>query len=118
MVAAILDLNDDRIIEQGSRWEMGLRYPGDVTGASIRAEIRKHHQGELIATIRSLPAQFDEETNQTAFLLFLNAGLTEKIPVPPAGEFWLYDLLIYLPGQEPRRLLKGRVFVDAGITNV
>lgn len=118
MPAAILDLNGVYIIEQGSSWSLEILLDGDVTGAFIRGQIKQDYGEESIAEFRLNVPVFDDDNNQTRFRLFLNAGVTAQMPLPPANGFWIYDLLLYVPEQEPRRLLRGKVFVSPGVTNV
>lgn len=118
MPAATVDLDGDRIIEQGSYWSLEILYPGNVMGAYLRGQIRKGYGGEAIAELQLLQPDYDEDADKTRFTLFLRAGTTAKMPLPLNGEFWRYDVLLYLPNEDPRRLLQGKVFVSPGITNV
>ena len=117
MVAATFDLNNDRIIEQGSYWEMTIKYPGNVTGAFLRGQIRKDYGGDLLAEFRFEQPTYNEESDQTSFPVLLNAPLTKKIPLPEGeSPFWRYDLYITLPGKEPKRLLQGKVFISPAVS--
>lgn len=119
MPAAILDLVGEQIIEQGSFWKLTLRYPGNVEGGRLRGQIRKGFADELLATFQFIAGIYDAELNKTAYEIFLRAQSTESIPVPPAGQFWLYDVLFIAPGQtDPIRILQGKVAVSPGITDV
>lgn len=119
MPAATLDLVGEQIIEQGSFWKLTLRYPGNVEGGRIRGQIRKDFAGELLASFQFAGGVYNAEQDKTAYELFLRAQSTESIPVPPVGQFWLYDVLFIAPGQtDPIRILQGKVAVSPGITDV
>lgn len=116
MPAANLDLDGDRVIEQGSFWMLDILYPGNASGAMLRGQIRKDYGDDLLAEFRSGQAVYDEETNKTRLTILLNASTTAKIPVPNPNEFWRYDVLFTAPGTEPRRLVQGKVYVSPGVT--
>lgn len=118
MTAANIDLEGALIIEQSSYWEMIIRYPGNATGAFIKGQMKTDFGGDPIINFQSRIPEFDAAENKTSFLIFLNAGQTAKIPVPPLNKFWRYDLLLYLPSKDPFRLVQGKVFVSPGITSL
>lgn len=117
MPAAVLDLDGDLIIEQGSYWSMTLLYPGNVTGSYLRGDIRKNFGGELLARFQFGTGVHSAETNQTSFLCYLNSGTTKKLPIP-VGEapYWRYDILFQPPSKEQTRLIQGKVFISPGVT--
>jgi hypothetical protein len=118
VTAAQIDLNGEHIIEQNSAWSLQILYPGNVLNARLKGQIRKGYGGELIADFRQRQPIFREADNKTLLELFFSAQETEKIPIPPNNTSWIYDVLIYLPGREPFRLIQGRVFVSPGVTDV
>lgn len=118
MVAAIVNLTGENIIEANSYWSMVVYHPGNVSPARIKGQIRTAYGGDVLATFRMEQPIFEEEQNRTKFTVYLRSLETEKIPVPPQNQFWIYDLLILLPSGDYRRLVKGTVAVDPGVTDV
>ena len=118
MAAAVLDLVDSRQIEANSYWSMTVYHPGNMERSRLKGQIRKALGGDLIGTFRSDTPIFLAETNQTSFTVFLNSTETEKFLIPETGKFWIYDLLILLPNGSYQRILKGKVSVDPGVTDV
>jgi hypothetical protein len=116
MPAATLDLSGSTIIEQNSFWSIELFHPGDITGTSLKGQIKEDYGGKMLAEIQMRPAEFIIPIQKTKFFLFIQPGTTAQIPVPPAGKNWVYDVLILRPGASPRRLLQGKVFVSPGVT--
>lgn len=118
MVAAVLNLTGENIIEANSYWSMNVYHPGNVSSARIKGQIRTAYGGEVLATFRMEQPIYEEEQNRTKFTVFLRSSETEKIPVPPEGEFWVYDLLLLPTNGDYRRLVKGTVAIDPGVTDV
>jgi hypothetical protein len=117
MAAQILDLTDELIIEQGSYWAMVLQLAGDLTGATLRGQIKDAYGGKLLADFRYGEFTFDEETNKTQIPVFLNAAQTLQMPVPTDG-LWVYDIKLVIPGKDSIRLVQGRANVSRGVTDV
>lgn len=117
MVAAALDLNGDRIIEEGSFWSLEIRHPGDLTGAFIKGEIKRGYNLEKLGSFRFLPIEYDAVTNKSIITLYLTATDTKRLTVPT--EYWVYDVLLVVPGsvESPVRMLQGKVFVSEGVTD-
>lgn len=118
MPAAVLDLVGDNIIEANSFWSIDVLYPGNMTSSRGRGQIRKTYGGELIGTFRVENPVYDSNTNQTRFRFSLRSTETEKLPIPGEEEFWVYDIMIGLPSGDFRRVLKGKVSIDPGVTDV
>lgn len=119
MPSATLNLIGEQIIEQGSYWELTLRYPGNVEGGRLKGQIRKDFKEELLATFRFNTGTYEADQNKTAFKMYLRAQESEEIPVPPQGVFWLYDVLFIPPEKnDPIRILQGYVNVSPGVTEV
>ncbi|NJO78084.1 MAG: hypothetical protein HC827_05840 [Cyanobacteria bacterium RM1_2_2] len=106
------------VIEANSFWSIDVLHPGNVIGSRLRGEIRKSHGGDVVATFRFDTPIYEETADQTRFRVYLRSAETEKIPVPPTGQSWIYDLLMLLPTGDYKRILKGTVFVDPGVTDV
>lgn len=118
MPAAVLDLVNENIIEANSFWSIDVLYPGNMQGSRAKGQIRKKHGGELIVNLRAENPVYDSNANQTRFRMFLRSSETEKLPIPPEDEFWVYDIVIGLPSGDFRRVLQGKVSVDPGVTDV
>lgn len=119
MTAATFDLKDDAIIEQGSYWSLTIRYPGNLAGASLKGQIRRDYNGQALQSFRFTPFTYDEDEDKSTALMFLNAGQTQLLPMPATNSgFWRYDVKLYRPGQDPIRLIQGKVFVSPGITDI
>lgn len=118
MPATTLNLTGENIIEANSYWSIDVLYPGNVTPARLRGQIRKAFGGELLADFRFAPPTYDEVADKTRFPVFLRSADTEKIPVPSSGSTWVYDLLIQLPTGDFKRILQGTVAVSPGATDV
>lgn len=126
MTAANYDLNGDSIIEQGSYWSLTIRHPGNLSGASLRGEIRKDFRSQKLQSFRFSPFTYEAETDKSIATMFLNSGQTQLLPIPDPIEVeglitpghWLYDVKLIRPGQDPIRLLQGRVYVSPGITDL
>lgn len=118
MPAQTLNLTENLVIEANSFWSMDVLHPGNVTGSRLRGEIRKSHGGDVVATFRFESPVHEPILNQTRFRVYLRSSETEKIPVPASGQSWIYDLLMLLPSGDYRRILKGTVSVDPGVTDV
>lgn len=116
MPAANFDLNDESVIEQGSRWLLTLFYPGDVDKAAFRGQIRKTYGGDVLANFRFAALPYNEETDKTEIRVSLTSNETKKIPLPPSSEFWRYDVIMTPSGGDRVRLLQGRVYVSPGVT--
>lgn len=116
MPAQTIDLNGSLIVEQGARWEVILEYEGDLLGAFAKGQIRKSLDGDLIAAFQFDDFVYDEDTNLSTTKMLLRSGTTQLMALPPQGGNWVYDVLIYPRGQDPVRVLQGRVFVSAGVT--
>jgi hypothetical protein len=117
MVAQNLDLTGDLIIEQGSYWAIVLQLVGDLTGTTLRGQIKDGYGGKLLADFRYGEFTYDEETNKTQIPVFLNAAQTLQMPVPEAS-LWVYDIKLMMPGKDSLRLVQGRVDVSRGVTDV
>ncbi len=117
MVAAVLDLNGDRIIEEGSFWNLEIRHPGNIQDSFIKGEIKRAYNGEKLATFRSLPIEYDPVLGKSTITLYLTASDTRRMPVPE--DFWVYDVLLFTPGavDSPVRMLQGKVYVSEGVTD-
>lgn len=118
MTAATFDLTGEYAIEQNAQYLLTFSYPGNVTTAQIRSQIRKGYApAELLAEFRvySQPI-YDADTNKTTFTIGLDSRATDRIPVPEDGQFWLYDLRIRVSGADNVRLLKGQVEVLPNVT--
>ncbi|MBW4465230.1 MAG: hypothetical protein KME07_07290 [Pegethrix bostrychoides GSE-TBD4-15B] len=118
MPAAVLDLVDSRQIEANSYWSMEVFYPGNMLRSRLKGQIRKELGGDLIGNFKFDNPVYDEITDQTRFHVFFRSSETEKFPIPEPDEFWVYDLLILLPNGDYQRILKGKVAVDPGVTDV
>lgn len=118
MPAAVLDLIDGRQIEANSYWSMEVFYPGNMSRSRLKGQIRKSLGGDLIGNFKFENPVYDEPSDRTRFHVFFRSNETEKFPIPETEEFWVYDLLILLPNGDYQRILKGRVDVDPGVTDV
>lgn len=118
MPAAVLDLVDSRQIEANSYWSISVYHPGNMDRSRVKGQIRKELGGDLIGTFRSENPIYLPETDQTCFVVFLTSTETEKFLIPEVGNFWVYDLLILLPNGSYQRILKGKVAIDPGVTDV
>lgn len=117
MPAAVLDLVNDRAIEQNAYWSLKVTHPGNLTGAQLEGQIRKEYEGELLATLQFSAPIFNADLNQTSFNVFLLAAETLTLPTPRRNEFWVYDVLLTKAGEtEPSRLLQGKVSINPGVT--
>lgn len=117
MVAAQLNLDGNRIIEEGSFWQLEILYPGNIQGSYIKGDIKRSHDGDRLATFRQLPIEFDAETGKSSIAIYLTAQDTKRIPIPP--DSWVYDVLLFTQGaiDSPVRLLQGLVKVSPGVTD-
>lgn len=118
MPAAVLDLTGENVIEANSFWSLDVIYPGDMRSSRVRGQMRKNYGGDLITNFRVENPVYDAAENQTKFRVFLRSSETEKLPIPEVNQFWVYDIVIGLPSGDFRRVLKGKVFIDAGVTDV
>ncbi|MBE9182874.1 hypothetical protein IQ268_30525 [Oculatella sp. LEGE 06141] len=116
MPAAIFDLTDERIVEQGSYWALTIHYPGNVATASIRGQIKTTYGGSTLASFSLETPKFEEETNRTKFVIYLSAAQTTKL-TPPVDHY-VYDLRMLIPSKDPIRLMQGKVKVSPGVTDV
>lgn len=116
MTAAIFHLTGDRAVEQNAQYRIVFTYPGNVTGANIRGQIRKDYGGDLVGEFRQTQPTYDSETDKTTFTVGMDSRQTDKIPVPPTGQFWVYDLRIRPSGGDNIRLLRGNVEVLPNVT--
>lgn len=115
MAAAVLDLVGDKIIEQGSFWSIVVTYPGNITGAYFKGEIKKNY-GDKAITNFNYNLAYREEDNKTLITFFLNSGQTTKLPIPEDDVLLLYDIKMTLPSKEPIRLIQGRADVSPAVT--
>lgn len=118
MPAAVVDLNENRIIEQNSRFSLVLLYPGDVARARFKGQIRKGYGQEVIADFLFTPANYDEMIGKTRIEAFLPSKTTEKILVPPNNGYYVYDVVMFEPGKDAIRLIQGKVYISPGVTDV
>jgi hypothetical protein len=118
MPAATLDLIGDRVIEANGRYQLDIFLTGNFSASRVRGEIRRAPGGDLLASFRPSTPSYNSETNQTRIRLSLRGIETEKIPIPGPDQFWVYDVLLQQQDSDFTRLLKGRVAVDPGVTNV
>lgn len=116
MTAAIFDLTGDRAIEQSSQYRLTFTFPGNVTGANVRGQIRKDYNGEFVGEFRMAQPSYDPETDKTTFIVGLDSRQTDKIPPTPEGVYWVYDLRIRPSGGDNIRLLRGNVEVLPNVT--
>lgn len=117
MVAAVLDLEGDRIIEEGSYWSLVIRHPGNLADSFIKGEIKRAYNGERLTQFKFLPIAYDDVSDKSTITLYLTSNDTKKLTVP--AEYWVYDVLLFTPGaiESPVRLLQGKVFVSQGVTD-
>lgn len=116
MTAAIFNLTGDRAVEQNAQYRITFTYPGNVIGASVRGQIRKDYGGDLVGELRMVQPTYDEETDKTTFIVGMDSRQTDKIPIPPQGGHWVYDLRIRPSGGDNIRLLRGTVEVLPSVT--
>jgi hypothetical protein len=117
MVAAVVDLIEQKAIEQGCLWDAKISYPGNVTGARFKGQIKRDYQSKVIAEFRFGLGIFDAETNKTKFAWFLPSAITKTLPIPNPDEHFVYDVVFYgVNVTEPIRVLRGIVHVSPGAT--
>lgn len=124
MPAAVLDLVEERIIEQGATYRLSFIWrhqnengtpgdPIDLEGCIARMQIRKAQKSPIIIaldsetiggiTLGAEPGRVD---------IFISDDQTDLL-VFKTG---FYDLEIEMPNTEVERVLKGKVAVDPNIT--
>jgi hypothetical protein len=116
MTAALFNLTGDRAIEQNAQYRITFTYPGNVSGAVLRGQIRKDYGGELVGEFRMTQPSYDSETDKTTFVVGLDSRQTDRIPVTPPNTYWVYDLRIRPSGGDNIRLLRGTVEVLPNVT--
>lgn len=116
MTAALFHLTGDRAVEQNAQYRLTFTYPGNQSGANVRGQIRKGYGGELIGELRMTQPAYDALTDKTTFTIGMDSQQTKKLPVPPQGQSWVYDLRIRPSGGDNIRLLRGNVEVLPYVT--
>lgn len=124
-----LDLKGELAIRQGIPYSMTIRYPGNITGATIRGQIRKGMGGALLSNWTIGALSYDAVSDRTIIPASLSSAQTQGypyplndpllgkheadqgLPVPPRGTFWVYGLEGDLAGAR-FRVLQGKVEVD------
>lgn len=116
MPAATFNLTGDNVIEQGSGWEILIKHPGNMTQSSMKAQIRPHFDGNVLAEFRFDAPTFNVQLGQTTFRMWLAASQTQKLNPTKPNEPYRYDVLMYGSLNGPIRILQGTVEVSPGVT--
>lgn len=116
MSAATFNLTGTRIIEQNAQFLLTFTYPGNVATANLKGQIRKIPGGDLLADFRLGTVTYDQQTDKTTFTIGLDSRQTDKIPIPPEGGHWVYDVRMRPQGGDNIRLFQGTVEVSPNVT--
>jgi hypothetical protein len=129
MAQTQLDLKGSYAIRQGMPYTLTIRYPGNITGAIVRGQIRKGIGGALLANWAIGALTYDAVSNYTTMTASLTTAQTQGypfplddpivaahrtdqgLPMPPRGTFWVYGIEGEL-NTNRFRILQGKVEVD------
>jgi hypothetical protein len=116
MPAAIFNLEGQYVIEQHATWKAMLFYPGNVTDAKLRGQIRKSYGDPVLLEFRFGQLTYDSETQKTAIPVFLPVEATRRLPDIPPTQSLVYDILMRTSEGEVIRLVQGIAKVSLGAT--
>lgn len=107
-----LDLTGALAINRGYDWAATLLYPGNVSLATFRGQIRESYAAESELAAFRFSAVYDAPTNQTRILMALYTSQTAEIPATDAN-FWIYDVKFSQLGKTPELILRGQIQVNS-----
>jgi hypothetical protein len=82
MAQTQLDLKGNYAIRQGMPYTLTIRYPGNITGAIVRGQIRKGIGGALLANWAIGALTYDAVSNYTTMIASLTTAQTQGYPFP------------------------------------
>lgn len=106
-----LDLTGSLAVNRGYDWQATLLYPGNVSLATFRGQIRESYTAETELAAFRFSAVYDQPTNQTRILMALYTSQTSELPATD-GTFWIYDVKFSVLGKTPELLLRGHAQVN------
>lgn len=116
MPAAIFNLEGQYVIEQHATWKAMLFYPGNVTDARLRGQIRLSFDSPILIEFSFGQLTYDSETNKTMIPVFLPVQATRRLPDIPPTQSLVYDILMRTSEGEVIRLVQGIAKVSLGAT--
>lgn len=106
-MSILLDLTDTFSIDQGTRFDLFLKYPLNLVNASFVGKIRKLYCSEVIANFQFSGVVWDG--TYSFWNAFIPASVTGLMPY---SELYLYDILCLIPSSDPIKLLNGKVSIN------